>query len=312
MSTKQYFDILGIPPTKNEKLIKRAYRKKAMKYHPDRNPSIEAKEKFIQVTEAYDKLLLILAHSNNQQTANTTHSQSNTRHTTSTRSNTRGGQKSATQQSYQRTKANPREERVNEARQRYENMKRREAEEDKRYFHNITTGKNWKRFKIIMLACTFMSLLISLDALYFSTQTIPSKIVNKEAFKAHRGSNSRSTTPVIFENGQKAWIPLDFVFMEKSNFIYLERTPIFKDIKYVKIYSYNRWHYYTPDFSLMSTFPIIPLVLLIPLFTFFIKAETIYFSVLYHTSVKFMPVFLIVLLISNDRWAHLITLGLMS
>ena len=42
MSTNDYYDILGISKTTNEKDIKKVYRKLALKYHPDRNKSKDA------------------------------------------------------------------------------------------------------------------------------------------------------------------------------------------------------------------------------------------------------------------------------
>lgn len=52
----KYHVILGVSPTATQDEIKRAYRKLAMKYHPDRNNTVEAEEKFKTIKEAYEKL----------------------------------------------------------------------------------------------------------------------------------------------------------------------------------------------------------------------------------------------------------------
>ncbi len=58
MSKKRdYYEVLGISKDANESQIKKAFRQKAMQYHPDRNPdNPEASEKFKEATEAYDIL----------------------------------------------------------------------------------------------------------------------------------------------------------------------------------------------------------------------------------------------------------------
>jgi curved DNA-binding protein len=54
MATRDYYDILGVSKKAGDEEIKRAYRKLAMKYHPDRNPNKkEAEERFKEINEAY-------------------------------------------------------------------------------------------------------------------------------------------------------------------------------------------------------------------------------------------------------------------
>jgi predicted RND superfamily exporter protein len=53
---KKYYDILGLPVNASQKQIKKAYFKLAKQYHPDVNPSEEAKKKFILVNKAYEVL----------------------------------------------------------------------------------------------------------------------------------------------------------------------------------------------------------------------------------------------------------------
>jgi len=55
---KDYYGILGLPRNASDAEIKKAYRKLAMQYHPDRNPGKEkwANEKFKEINEAYGVL----------------------------------------------------------------------------------------------------------------------------------------------------------------------------------------------------------------------------------------------------------------
>ncbi|MCK4607235.1 MAG: DnaJ domain-containing protein, partial [candidate division Zixibacteria bacterium] len=57
MSRRDYYEILSISRSAGEDEIKSAYRKLAMKYHPDRNPNDkQAEEYFKEATEAYEVL----------------------------------------------------------------------------------------------------------------------------------------------------------------------------------------------------------------------------------------------------------------
>ena len=57
MAKRDYYEILGVEKGADEKEIKKAYRRVAMKYHPDRNPDDpEADSKFKEASEAYEVL----------------------------------------------------------------------------------------------------------------------------------------------------------------------------------------------------------------------------------------------------------------
>lgn len=57
MAKRDYYEVLGVEKTAQQEEIKKAYRKLAVKYHPDRNPGDkEAEAKFREATEAYEIL----------------------------------------------------------------------------------------------------------------------------------------------------------------------------------------------------------------------------------------------------------------
>ncbi len=57
MSKRDYYEVLGVEKSASETDIKKAYRKKAMQFHPDKNPGDkEAENKFKEATEAYEIL----------------------------------------------------------------------------------------------------------------------------------------------------------------------------------------------------------------------------------------------------------------
>ncbi|MDR0341418.1 MAG: molecular chaperone DnaJ [Mycoplasmataceae bacterium] len=56
MAKRDYYEVLGITKSASADDIKRAYRKLAMTYHPDKNKSPDAEAKFKEINEAYDTL----------------------------------------------------------------------------------------------------------------------------------------------------------------------------------------------------------------------------------------------------------------
>ncbi len=53
MQRHDFYDVLGVARTASSEAIKEAYRRLAIRYHPDRNKSPDAEEKFKEVSQAY-------------------------------------------------------------------------------------------------------------------------------------------------------------------------------------------------------------------------------------------------------------------
>ena len=53
---KDYYAILGVPRDAGADDVKKAYRKMALKFHPDKNKASDAEERFKEIAEAYEVL----------------------------------------------------------------------------------------------------------------------------------------------------------------------------------------------------------------------------------------------------------------
>jgi hypothetical protein len=129
---------------------------------------------------------------------------------------------------------------------------------------------------------------------------------------AYGGMAEQRVVPVITQNNEKFWVRSSYYgIIDRNQELYFEKSYFFHDIKNIWVFEDTEWHKITTDFSVMGTFPIIPIILLLPFITYIIRGRTLTYSLLFNVSLYIYGTILLALLYSNDRWAHLLTLGVL-
>lgn len=275
---EKYYRILGLTSAANLQEVKKQYRKLVFKFHPDKTGGDD--RKFIEITDAYDILT---------------------------------GRKSAPKavtpsRSTSTVAAKTKEDRIKEARKRHYEQTLREHQETEHYFKKLIGGWQWRVVRITAIIGALCSVLLFIEPYLplhyeksrlteFSTELFT---VDQEEFVAF----------AKFSNNQSAFIgPFDFSlynlypsgYFQKSWFFHNSLSFVSEQGPFPKEY---KIHY-----SIGKHYKIVAVLLLIPFLTLLYKRKNLYFTILYHVSFYGCTLLLLYFLISNDRWAHLLTLG---
>jgi hypothetical protein len=263
---------LGIPETASENDVRKAYRRMAMQFHPDKNPSPHANERFIQLTEAYEIIL--------------------------------GKRDLLVEKSIEKSY----EERMREARLRYYEHQKKEQLENEYYYQSLFTGKKWRFIKSTSVVGVLLFILLFLDI--FLPKHIEKDTLAFYSKDVYGGTIDETVSLVISEKGKEYWISkLDYQLFGEYPEIIIERSWIFHQP--VHFYSVTKTHLnpYELNFTFYSFKILLMVFFLIPLAVRIFKKRTIYYTVLYHLGLYFSPVAMLLFLFNNDHWAHLFTLG---
>lgn len=283
----RYFTLLGIQPTDNVEAIKKAYRKMAFRYHPDKNTSADAHQKFIQITEAYEVLT--------------------------------GQRRIASEpKSKQKTEEEIFAEKVNFAKARYRYQQEEEARKDALYFRNITTGWKWRGFRIGAVYSMIMSLLLTID--YFADGA-PETILPHQASIAYYHHVISAKNEHFRINEYDYW-DSDYYGQIRGN-----RSLLFNDLKsisvildppdltlhnhsdiLVKFDSFTDYELYTTMSynSMYGVFPVVHFFLLVPFMLLIFKRPVLRFSIWRLVSIYILFPLSFFLIFSNDRLFHLL------
>lgn len=296
-NTDKYFRILGINPTADQNAIKKAYRKQALRFHPDKNKSADAHIQFIKITEAYEILIGI----KKIKIADGT--------TTTYRP---------------KTKEEVFAEKVAQAKARWRYQQAEEERKDKAYYRKVAFGWKWKVFQVLAGYTTLFTALLACDYFLDGGQvSVPAndKEVVLNPFGdvvSIRGENYIVNNYDFWRSGGNMPIRMNYSYLfndQKS--ISILTTPLppysanshsaermrkyihFEGKELYTVVSYN---------SVYGVFPVLHIMLLIPLILVIFRRPTLRFNVWRLVSIWVIYPLIIFFTFNNGRIYHLMEL----
>ncbi|XOV68150.1 MAG: DnaJ domain-containing protein [Fluviicola sp.] len=283
----RYYRILGLPNNASISDVRKQYRRLVMQYHPDKNPSPDAQRKFIEIKEAYEIL---------------TGKKAAPVHQIRRRDNSRNTANS------QQQKQKEQQQRAKEAQKRYEEQKLREYLENELYFRKLTQGWRWKLMKASAILGIVLALAMTADLVL--PHHYENDVVTGFNSNAAFGIGGKRVSLIGTEESGKFWIEhFNSQLYYGNHEILIESSWLFHNPMRIQKQSKSATFGYPVNFNFYRlSFILIPLFLL-PAFTLYYKRRKISFTVLYQFCMYGVNGVMICMLISGDRWAHLLTFG---
>jgi hypothetical protein len=278
---RKYYQILGLPDNASQEEIKKSYRKLAFHYHPDRNNSTSAQEKFILIQEAYE---VLTGKKKIQQPKVGDYSNRRTRQDESW------------------------EEKVKKARQRYEENKQYQEKVIANYFKRLRSGWRWYLNTAIAFLGATLALCMLLDLFLPHHQT--EEFVARYSKEVYSTVGSGKISLIETREGEKLWAETQNYGLYRSNpIIIVERSWIFHSpIRFISNQKYLQYQIPVHFTFFWGWMLIVPLFF-IPLFVKYYKKNDPLFVILYHASIFMITPGTLYFIFTEDRWAHFLTLG---
>ena len=285
MTKQEAYKILKIQAPTDSVAIKKAYRKQALKYHPDKNRDTNSQDIFISIVEAYEFLQTLKDPSKlNKKNNNFKGTKFRSIHHKFRENNT------APSYSHQ---------------ERYEYAKRKFEESEKKIYSNALneyqSGIKRKITKAMALIGIALSLLFILD--YFLPHKTKTATFKQIEFEKQIDPYSQE----YFFNIDNQTFHIDkktyFRLRTKKTKIKLTQTALFHEIIQLGfITASNRVTTVVDNSSIQNTFPLIIILLLIPLISLFFEQANIYFLLfVVNYNLYVFPVVVIILLFHDFR-----------
>lgn len=292
MSLAKYYKRLGLLPGADKTAIRKAYRKLAMRYHPDKNPSISAQAKFIAITEAYE--ILTGKKPAPVERARRTHNPARQR------------KKPTTTQTVRNTKSH--EERIREAKERQEKQSKKEFEENERYFQALTSGWRWKIMKWSAVLGVILSVALIAER-FLPHHFVPDQIT-QYSLAPGVSSGDENVSYIETAGDNSFWIShIHYDLFGRHTKVLVKTSWFFHQP--IEIVSFGKVDYrsYCIHFSFYRNFIVLILLFLLPSLVLIMKNKTITFTIIHQTSFYGVNALMLYFLFANDHWAHLLTLG---
>jgi hypothetical protein len=288
---KYYFDILGLNENASKEEVRAKYRVLVKKYHPDRNPDPQAALKFMQLHEAYE----VLIGKRKTPRANASNARSNS---TTNPTFTKEGRHN--QKSHQ--------ERMKEARVRYQQALRNEVIENEKYFQRMVSGRKWLFLKLSAIIGCFLSIIILIDAF------LPSNFRQEEILNHEFSKDTKANDIIIHTKSNKSFY-LDLTIQEmqtilfKNPRIYIEESAILHHPISFQITTQSESSSPQITFKFWDNKELISCLFLLPTLAYFTKRKNTAYSVFYHFCLYFVSGSILFFLFTEGRLLHLLSLG---
>jgi len=272
----KYYEVFGLTDKATKQEVRRAYRKLAMRFHPDKNPDPKAHKLFIDLTEAYQILI--------------------------------DDKPLPQQQQIPKPKRQKTEEqRIREAQMRLKKQHYRNYMEQEYYFRKLTSGKRWSIFRIfswVSAALAFILLIEPVLPRHFEDHSVVAYC------NTYGGLQYSSVQCMQTDRGLSLFVedPGGRIISMQPE-ITIERSWFLHNPVKVWLGKFGHKQSYHVDFSVINLFPIVPMLFLLPALTMWYKKKTYLFSLGYFFSQYIVGAFVIFVLFTQDRWAHILTLG---